>query len=126
MAKYVGKIFRVPNKFLGLKGEKTHNVYVSWFNPFKRKFNVKIITSLEDKKSFNDYSYKKGDCAVFDEKDKSHFVLNRSKYVKLRQGKITPIPFNKCENFKVWSGFQGSTYLNKNQLTHKTNSKIKK
>lgn len=34
MAKYVGKIFKVNNRDLNIKGNSSHFVEVKWFNPF--------------------------------------------------------------------------------------------
>ena len=50
MAKYVGKIFRVNNKTLRIKGSGSHFVHVKWYNPFTHKFRCYVITSLEEKK----------------------------------------------------------------------------
>ena len=47
MAKFVGKIFKVSNNKIGIRNDGAHNVHVVWYNPFKRKFRCKVITSLE-------------------------------------------------------------------------------
>ena len=57
MAKYVGKIFKLNNAALKVKGTGTHYVHVQWYNPFKRLFYCRIITALEHK---NDSIKKKG------------------------------------------------------------------
>ena len=48
MPKYVGKIFKVDNRTLKLKGSSTHYVHVKLYNPFTRKFKCRIVTSLEN------------------------------------------------------------------------------
>ena len=49
MAKYVGKVFRVDNKTLKLKGRSAHYVHVKWYNPFTRMFKCRVLTSLENR-----------------------------------------------------------------------------
>ena len=103
MAKYVGKIFNVGNNKLKIRSSNSHAVYVERYDPKTKKFNCKVITSLEKehyKKSVNkaflqnrNYSYNKA--------TDNYCVLNQSKYKKMRNGVITPIPTNKTKNFKV-------------------------
>ncbi len=128
MAKYVGKIFRVNNKELNIKGNGSHFVEVKWFNPFTRKFNCRVITSLEDvhEKSNIDKDVLKYTCRYFNKKTQKHCVLNNNKYRKMRFGVITPIPFNKTENFDVWSAYDKNIVLHKSKLKNLTNKKIRK
>ena len=51
MARYVGKVLSVPNNGLGLRRSGTHYVHVRWYNPFKKSFWCRIMTSLEQKKT---------------------------------------------------------------------------
>lgn len=107
MAKYVGKIFRVSNKALKIKGKGTHYVHVKWYNPFTRKFRCKVITSLEDEKKLTNKKRDILKTSPFHKKSEQIFaVFSRNKYEKLRSGKITPIPAGKTKGFKVWSGYQ--------------------
>ena len=107
MAKYVGKVFRVDDKKLKIRGNGAHYVYVKWYNPFTRKFRCRVITSLENRKVIpererhgvlSSNSYYKID-------EKTYNIFNRRKYEKLRNGDIEPIPAKKTKGFKVWSGF---------------------
>ena len=107
MAKYVGKIFRVNNKILRIKGSGSHFVHVKWYNPFTHKFRCHIITSLEEKKvltrdkrnNLHIMSYHK-------ENENTYCIFNRKKYEDLRSGKITPIPVSCANGLTVWSGYQ--------------------
>ncbi len=130
MAKYVGKIFKVPNSKLKIHGNDIHYVSVKWYNPFTHMFKCRVITSLEDKVSLSSL---KGEtakiaCISYDPKTKTNLLLNKRKYKQLRNGSIEPIPINKCENFDVWSGFAKTIYLSKKdlKLNNKRNMKIKK
>lgn len=49
MAKFVGKIFRIPDRYLkNILGNGAHFVHVTWYNPKNHKFRCKVITSLEE------------------------------------------------------------------------------
>ena len=114
MAKYVGHIFKVNNAALKVKGTGTHYVHVKWYNPFKKTFYCKVITSLEHKihpsKERNlkkiPHRFNNGQCYAF----------SKQKYKRLRDGKIVPIPINDTEGFEVWSGYEGVRYLSANKL----------
>lgn len=128
MAKYVGKIFKVNNKDLNIKGNGSHFVEVKWFNPFNKKFKCNVITSLEDEypKSNINKDVLRYNCRYFNKETQKHCVLNNDKYRKMRFGVIKPIPFNKTENFNVWSAYAESVTLHKSKLKYLTNKKIRK
>jgi len=85
MAKYVGKIFRVSNKALKIKGKGTHYVHVKWYNPFTRKFRCKVITSLEEEKKLTNRNREILKTSPFHKKSEKVFtVFSRNKYEKLR------------------------------------------
>ena len=50
MAKYVGKIFKISDNKLGIHGTGAHMVKITWYNPIKRIFYGRVITSLEERK----------------------------------------------------------------------------
>lgn len=107
MAKYVGKIFRVSNKALKIKGKGTHYVHVKWYNPFTRKFRCNVITSLEDKRDLPKEKRHNLHVMTFHKEDeRTYHLFSRDKYEDLRNGQIVPIPVHKSKGFKVWSGYK--------------------
>ncbi len=130
MAKYVGKIFKVPNKELKLHGRDIHHVHVQWYNPHNHMFKCRVITSLEEAVPLGALPKepKKLICSTYDSQTGEHAVLTKTKYKQLRNGGIEPIPINQCENFKTWSGFSKTVYLSKSdlKLKNKSNMQIKK
>lgn len=126
MPKYVGHIFKLNNAALRVKGIGTHYVHVKWYNPFKKLFYCKVITSLEHKRDSYDYKqlskvphrFNNGQCYVF----------SKQKYKRLRDGKIVPIPMNETKGFERWSGYEGVRYLSAEKLKGKKqeNMQIKK
>lgn len=118
MAKYVGKIFKVSNNKLKIKGNDAHYVHVKWYNPFSKKFKCKVITSLEDKVVLNDDNRKNLHNAIgyYDKRSNSFSFFDKKKYTKLRNGEITPLPISKLTGFDVWSGYSGTKYLKKEDL----------
>lgn len=126
MAKYVGKIFKIPNSVLKIKGTDIHYVQVKWYNPFTKKFKCNIITSLEDKVKLNEEN-KIGlhnSIGYYDKRSNTFSFFDKKKYLKMRNGDITPIPINKLVGFPVWSGFSGSLYLNINDLKGNQKNKL--
>ena len=99
----------VNNAALKVKGTGTHYVHVKWYNPFKRMFYCRVITSLKHKSNSLDekklknvpHRFTRGQCYVF----------SKQKYNKLRLGKITPIPTNETEGFDLWCGYEDERYL---------------
>ena len=85
----INNVYRVNNRFLGIKHNGYHNVIVIWADRYNKVAVVKIINSLE------------------------HFTKNRSgvnrnsyDYSALKQvknGMITPLPINAFKT-KHWSG----------------------
>ena len=131
MAKYVGKIFKVNNKALKIKGSGTHYVHVKWYNPFTRKFRCNIITSLENKKELDENQRRNLHLMTFSKEKRNselYYVFNRQKYNKLRNGKIVPIPFSKTQGFEVWSGYSDVKNLHISSLKNneQKHMKIKK
>lgn len=114
MAKFVGKIFKVSNNKLGIRNDGAHFVHVTWYNPFKRKFRCKVITSLESEKELNGKDLKQLKTTPYVKKRGSKNVFRlfkRNKYGKVRKGEIIPIPENKLKGFNVWSGYQNTVEL---------------
>ena len=125
MAKYVGKIFKLSNAALKVRGTNEHYVHVRWYNPFKRMFYCQVITSLEHKrqnkgKNLNNipHRFERGNLYVF----------SKQKYKRLREGKIIPIPTTQTEGFELWSGYEDSRYVTASKLkgNEVKNMKIKK
>ena len=110
MAQYVGKVFKIKNSSLGIKGSGTHDVHVTWFNPKTKKFSCKILTSLERVEPKEKLSKRKNTIVRKVEGDK-FFVFERQKYVKLREGKIVPIPVGKVKGTTDWMGYEESKDL---------------
>ena len=119
MAKYVGKIFKVSNNKIGIRNNGAHNVHVVWYNPFKRKFRCRVITSLESEKELNGKELKQLKTTPYVKKrgTKNIFRLfKRNKYAKVRKGEIVPIPESKLQGFDVWSGYQNTVELSLDDL----------
>ena len=118
MAKYVGKIFRINNSKLKIRGNDVHYIHVKWFNPFSRKFKCRVITSLEDMKHKTtvNKSYLEKVYSSYNNERESFCILNKKKYKKLRNGYIEPIPLDRCVNFDVWAGFTKTVNLSRSDL----------
>lgn len=119
MAKFAGKIFKVSNNKIGIRNDGAHNVHVVWYNPFKRKFRCKVITSLESEKELNGKELKQLKTTPYVKKRgaKNTFRLfKRNKYAKVRKGEIVPIPESKLQGFAVWSGYQNTVELSLDDL----------
>lgn len=118
MAKFVGKIFRIPDRYLkNIRGNGAHFVHVTWYNPKNHKFRCKVITSLEEINTVpkSERGRHKGKTyAVYDDNHLAFFKYR--KYSDLRNGDIQPIPVNKTKGFKVWSGYQGATELTLSEI----------
>ena len=127
MAKYVGKIFEVPNVHLRIKGSKTHKVHVKWYNPFKRKFKCNVLTSLEEKIPLTSDNRKGMHRKVgyYDKTSDTFFQFDKGKYAKIRNGKIMLIPRDKLQGFELWSGYEGTRYLSKNVLEGRLKNELK-
>lgn len=124
MAKYVGKIFKVPNNKLGIHSSGAHYVHVAWYNPFKRKFRCKVLTSLEEKKELIGKQIKQtGKTAYAKGSGNTFFLFKKRKYKLLREGKIQSIPVQNLQGFDVWSGYMDSRDLHISVLK---NSKYQK
>ena len=119
MAKYVGKIFRVDNKNLKLKGNSAHYVHVKWYNPFKRVFKCRIITSLEKREVLGENKRVLGSAPYHKNEDGSYSIFEKQKYSKIRSGKIEPISVSKTKGFDYWHGYEGTRYLHVRQLKGK-------
>ena len=112
MAKFVGKIFKVPNNKLGIHSSGAHYIQVAWYNPFKRKFRCKVLTSLEDKKELIGRQIKQTEKTAYAKGDDNTFYLfKKRKYRLLREGKIQPVPVQNLQGFEVWSGYMDSRDL---------------
>lgn len=116
MAKYVGKIFKVNDKDLKIRGNGSHFIHVTWYNPFKRKFRCKVITSLEDKKVLEGKQIKSSRLTPHVKRGNIFNLFKKKKYNKLRNGHIQPIPITKTEGFDVWSGYDETRDLDLNTL----------
>ena len=119
MAKYVGKVFKVDNRALKLKGSTAHYVHVKWYNPFRRIFKCRIITSLEKRKFLGDNKRALGSTPYHKNEDGSYSFFEKQKYSKIRDGKIEPISVRKTTGFDVWHGYEGTRYLHVKQLKGK-------
>ena len=115
MAKFVGKIFKASDNVLGVRGNGAHYFKVVWFNPFKRKFHCKIITSLERTEKVEPKKKRqqlKNKAYVKKEGNNNEYcVFNRGKFEDLRNGDITPIPVPQTQGFPLWSGYMGTAEL---------------
>ncbi len=112
MAKYVGKIFKAINKDLGIRGTNPHYIKVTWYNPKKKKFLCRAITSLETKyDNIESLSKIKTKNKIVIKDMDSYYILDGSKYKKVRTGEITPIPIKNTKGFSVWSGYYSSRYF---------------
>lgn len=125
MAKYVGKIFRVSNTKLGLRGNSTHYVYVQWYDMKNKDFKCRVLTSLEKEKKFS-----KNDPGKFilwkslfhRNTDDTFCIFKKQDYELIRNGEIEPIPMNKLENASHWHGFMKEVKLDKSDF--KSENKI--
>ena len=129
MAKYVGKVFKLPDRKLGIKGNGAHMVKITWYNPFKRVFHGRVITSLENRETISESEKKNLHLRTFHkESDSTYLFMNRSKYEKLRNGQIIPIPVHKASGLSVWSGYSGNRKIHIKTLKGQKalNIKIKK
>ena len=111
MAKYVGKIFKVNNAALKVKGTGTHYVHVQWYNPFTRMFRCRIITSLENRKFLGENKRALGSTPYHKNEDGSYSFFEKQKYSKLRAGKIQAISVLKTRGFDTWHGYEGTRDL---------------
>ena len=116
MAKYVGKVFKVNNKALKLKGSSAHYVYVKWYNPFTRVFKCRVITSLEKRIFLGENKRALGSTPYHKNEDGSYSLFEKQKYSKIRSGKIEPILVSRTKGFDVWHGYEGTRYLRIGQL----------
>ena len=110
MAKYVGKVFKVDDKKLKIRGNGAHYVYVKWYNPFTRKFRCRVITSLENRKVIPERERHSvlSSNSYYPVDNNTYNIFSRHKYIKLRSGIIEPIPVNKMKGFDLWSGYSGT------------------
>ena len=119
MAKFVGKIFKVANNKLGIRTSGAHNVHVVWYNPFKRKFRCKVITSLETEKELKGKQYKELKRTPYIKKrgtKNTFYLFKLNKYAKVRNGALTPIPVTKTSGLPLWSAYSETVELNVNDL----------
>lgn len=118
MPKFIGKIFRVSNKNLGIKRNGTHYVHVKKYNPQKKVFQCRVITSLEEQKKISpkDRANVLNSTPYHKENDDTFKLFKKKKYKKIREGKIEPIPAPKLEGFTFWSGYEGTVDLTRVQL----------
>ncbi|MBE6645963.1 MAG: hypothetical protein E7612_11445 [Ruminococcaceae bacterium] len=118
MAKYVGKIFRIDNRTLKLKGASTHYVHVKWYNPFTRLFRCRVVTSLENRIFLGENKRTLGSTPYHKNEDQSYSLFEKQNS-KLRSGKIEPIPISKAKGFDSWHGYEGTRYLHARHLKGK-------
>ena len=130
MAKYVGRIFQVSNRTLNIKGQGTHFVNVTWYNPKTKTFRCKIITSLETEQKLVTTEQKKNLHlrAHLKKGYDTYYFLDKNAYHKLRNGEVQPIPIQKMQGFNLWGGYSSTIELKKSQLNIKKlqNKKILK
>ena len=120
MAKYVGKIFKVNNQKLNIRGKGYHFVHVKWYNPVTRKFRCRVITSLEkEQKLVGSEREILKNTPYFSKRDDTFALFSKSKYKKLREGKIEPIPTTKTQGFDVWGGYYETRFLSRKVLRGK-------
>lgn len=119
MAKYVGKIFQVTNRKLGIKRNGAHYVDIVWFDPKMKTFLGKVITSLEEKCVIPREERQKLKNNIFiqskDNKDLFR-IFEKNKYYKVRNGEIDPIPADDMHGFDVWGGYENNVRLSKKDL----------
>ena len=116
MAKYVGKIFQVSNRILGLRGNRCHYVHVTWFNPKTKKFRCRIITSLEDVSVLSKSERKVLQTTPFIKSNETFFLFKKKKYKDLREGHVAPIPVGRTQGFDGWIGYTRSLDIERNHL----------
>lgn len=119
MAKYVGKVFKVSNNKLGIRNSGAHNVHVTWYNPLKRKFRCKVITSLESEETLVGKQRKKLNRTPYVKKpgtDDDYYLFKRGKYRSIRNGNLTPIPITKVDGLSHWSAYSDTVELTINDL----------
>lgn len=124
MAKYVGKIFKVDNKKLGLRESRTHFVYVQWYDQKNKNFRCRVISSLEKERVFekNDPDrYLINKTPYHRNKDGSFCLFKKDHYNDLRKGNIEPIPMGDLENATHWYGFTKTVILNKDDFKRQNN-----
>lgn len=129
MAKYVGKVFKVPNSRLGIRNKGAHYVHVTWYNPFKRIFRCKTITSLEMEKTLEGKQYIELRRTPYIKKEGStntFYLFKREKYTSIRNGKLVPIPILKTKGLPLWSAYSKTVELSLSDLRQaKSYSEIK-
>ncbi len=113
MAKYVGKVFKIPDRHLGIRGKGSHYVKISWFDPHEKIFHGQVITSLEEHLpksglTSDDFRYRVHKKVG----DDLYAVVKKRKIIDIREGRVVPIPIRKAEGLKVWSGFSGAVRFN--------------
>lgn len=124
MAKYVGKIFKVDNKKLGLRKSRTHFVYVQWFDPKNKNFKCRVISSLETERYFekDDPHRFEINGSLHHKNDENSFCFFKDDhYERLRNGDIEPIPMGDLENATHWYGFTKTVTLDKNDFKRQNN-----
>lgn len=127
MAKYVGKIFRSNNNLLGIHKAGSHFVHVKWYNPFKRHFYCKVLTSLSENVTANTDKEKRNllkGKIVYKLADTKYQIIDRKNITLIKEGNVEPISQSRLINFKNWTGYSKNVILNKNDLisdndTHK-------
>ena len=126
MAKFVGHVFRIPDRNLGINGNGSHYVKISWYDRRNRCFTGKIITSLEEH-----YDFPKSKRTVLETShhmkvgDNTFAVIKGRKVFDIRKGKIVPIPVSKTKGLGVWSGYSGTKLLDRSLLLSCQRTKIK-
>lgn len=128
MAKYVGKVFKVPNNKLGIRNKGAHYVHVTWYNPFKRNFRCKTITSLETEKELSGAQYKELRRTPYIKKTgtkNTFFLFKRNKYAGLRKGTLTPISTDKVDGLEHWSAYQNTVELTARDLKQSKATDVK-
>lgn len=119
MAKYVGKIFKVDNKKLGLRESKTHFVYVQWYDQKKKNFRCRVISSFEREMTFEKNDPKKkilSTTPFYKVSNNSFCIFKKQDYGKLRDGEIEPIPMKDLKNATHWYGFTKTVTLDRKDL----------
>ena len=125
MAKYVGKVFKIPDRQLGIRGNGAHMVKITWFNPFKKLFHGRVITSLEERKFLKKEDKKYLHLQNYHKESEDVFlIMKRSKYEKLRNGNIVPIPVTKVNGLSVWSGYSENKKIHISKIKNRRPEKI--
>lgn len=120
MAKYVGKIFKVDNAKLKIRGNEAHYVHVKWYNPLTKRFKCKVITSLENKHVIKDGNKRILGTTPYIQADNGVYnIFDKKKYKKLRNGDIVPIPVSKARGFDIWTGYEETRNLHISALKGK-------